>query len=106
MLDVIEKIFESFVSYCIIGVEFIGVCALVLAVVRGIIGFIRHDSELRLKLAEGIALALEFKIGSEILRTVIVRSIGEIAILGSVILLRGALAFLVQWEIRNERERQ
>lgn len=103
MFEHIEVIFRSFVSYCIIIVEFIGVCALLWAVISGVVGFFKKDRELRLKLAEGIALSLEFKMGSELLRTVIVRNFAELGILGAVIVLRAALAFLIYWEIKNER---
>ena len=57
---------------------------------------------MRLDLAEGIALALEFKIGGELLRTVVVRQLSELLILGAVILLRAALTFLIHWEINIE----
>ena len=56
----------------------------------------------RLKLAKGMALCLEFKLGSEILRTVVVRDLSEIAIVGAIIVLRAALTFLLHWEIKNE----
>jgi uncharacterized membrane protein len=59
---------------------------------------------MRLELAEGIALALEFKMGGELLRTVIVRDWTELLILGAVIALRAALTFLIQWEIRLEKK--
>ena len=42
--------------------------------------------------------------GGELLRTVIVREWSELLILGAVILLRAALTFLIQWEIRNEKK--
>ena len=54
-------------------------------------------------MAEGIALSLEFKMGSEVLRTVVVREWEELGILGAVILLRGLLTFLIHWEIKNEK---
>ena len=53
-------------------------------------------------MAKGIALSLEFKMGSEVLRTVIVRDWAELGILGAVILLRGLLTFLIHWEIKQE----
>lgn len=56
-------------------------------------------------LAQGIALSLEFKLGGEVLRTVIVREWSELAILGAVIVLRGALTFLIHWEIKTEESR-
>ena len=47
-------------------------------------------------------MGLEFKLGSEILRTVIVRDLSEIAIVGCIIVLRAALTFLIHWEIKEE----
>lgn len=99
----IELYFEIFVNYCVLAIEFVGVCVLLWAVVKGIISFFHHSKKLRLELAEGIALALEFKMGSELLRTVVVRELNELLILGAVILLRAALSFLIHWEIGNEK---
>ena len=42
--------------------------------------------------------------GGELLRTVIVREWNELLILGAIILLRAALTFLIQWEIKIERK--
>ena len=56
------------------------------------------------ELAEGIALALEFKMGGEVLRTVAVREWSELGILGAIITLRGLLTFLIHWEIKNEQK--
>lgn len=63
-------------------------------------GCIRRNPHVRLDLAQGIALALEFKLGGEVLRTVIVREQTELITLGAVILLRGALTFLGTIHIR------
>jgi uncharacterized membrane protein len=56
---------------------------------------------LRLSLARGLALGLEFKLGGEILRTVAVRTLNEVYVLGAIILLRGAISLLIHWEIRH-----
>nr|MCR5515284.1 DUF1622 domain-containing protein [Lachnospira sp.] len=48
--------------------------------------------------------ALEFKLGGEVLRTVVVREWAELGILGAIILLRAALTFLIHWEIKNEKK--
>ena len=47
-------------------------------------------------------MGLEFKLGSEILRTVVVRDFSEILTVAGIIALRAALTFLIHWEIRNE----
>lgn len=100
-----ENIFDIIIRYSIILVELVGVIVLLVAIVKAVIGMIKHNPRTRLDLAEGIALSLEFKMGSELLRTVIVRELDELMILGAVILLRAALTFLIQWEIKNEKKR-
>ena len=102
--EVISKYFDLIVQYLILLVEFVGIVILVYAIVSAIIGLFKRQQHVRLKLAEGIALALEFKMGGELLRTVIVREWNELLILGAIILLRAALTFLIQWEIKIERK--
>ena len=100
----ISEVFDIIVNYLILAVEFIGIVILMYAIVSAVIGLCKRQSHTRLKLAEGIALALEFKMGGELLRTVIVREWNELLILGAIILLRAALTFLIQWEIKIERK--
>ena len=102
--ELIEQYFDIFIKYVVLVIELIGTIVLIYAIVSAIIGLFKHQKHVRLKLAEGIALALEFKIGGELLRTVIVRNWEELLILGAVILLRAALTFLIQWEIKIERK--
>lgn len=106
-MDTIVTFLEDIVKYTAeIGirlVELAGIMVLLITAVQGIIQYFRHDSSVRLKLAEGIALALEFKLGGEVLRTVLARDWNELAILGAVIALRGALTMLLHWEIKNEK---
>ena len=72
--------------------------------VRCFYKWIKVDDSIRLELAQGIALALEFKMGGEVLRTVIVREWSELLILGAIIVLRGILTFIIHWEIKNEKK--
>ena len=93
------------VEICTILLELFGIAVLVFTAVKCFIKWIKKDNRhLRLNLAEGIALSLEFKMGSEVLRTVVVRDWEELGILGAVILLRGLLTFLIHWEIKNEEK--
>ena len=102
--EFVEHYFDTFIKYIVLLIELVGTIILIYAVVSAIIGLFKHQRHVRLKLAEGIALALEFKIGGELLRTVVVRNWEELLILGAVILLRAALTFLIQWEIKIERK--
>ena len=100
---VVSDLFDLIVNYLILFVELIGIGILLYAVISAVIGLIRRQPHTRLKLAEGIALSLEFKMGGELLRTVVVREWKELLILGAIILMRAALTFLIQWEIKIER---
>ncbi|MCI8370033.1 MAG: DUF1622 domain-containing protein [Clostridia bacterium] len=104
VFEIISEYFDLVVNYLILLVELVGIVILIYAIVSAVIGLIRRQEHVRLKLAEGIALALEFKMGGELLRTVIVREWNELLILGAIILLRAALTFLIQWEIKIERK--
>ncbi|MCC8026882.1 MAG: DUF1622 domain-containing protein [Clostridium sp.] len=101
----LEAIFQVAIQYGILMLECTGACVLLTTSVRSILRYIKKDFHVQLFLAQGIALSLEFKLGGEVLRTVIVRQQSELFILGAVILLRGALTFLIHWEIKNEEER-
>lgn len=98
-----EYLLNALVNSAIHLFELVGVVVLIIAGVGGVVNYIRHDPMVRLKLAQGMALCLEFKLGSEILRTVVVRDLSEIAIVGAIIALRAALTFLIHWEIKNEK---
>ena len=105
-LLLLEDNFTIFVEYLILFVEFVGVLVVVGAIIKGIIDAIKKDEHMRLNLVEGIALAMSFKIGGELLRTVVVRDWDEILLLAAVILLRAALTFYIQWEIRLEMKKK
>ncbi len=104
MIENIELFLIYFVQFCTIILEFFGVIVLIFTAVKCFIQWIKHATTLRLDLAQGIALSLEFKMGSEVLRTVVVRNWEELGILGAVIVLRGLLTFLIHWEIKHEEE--
>jgi uncharacterized membrane protein len=103
-METIEHYFSLVVEGIILLIECAGVFVVLLSSVKGVIGLFKKDPHIRLNLAEGIALALEFKLGGEVLRTLLVRQWSELAILGAVIALRGLLTILIHWEIKNEQK--
>ena len=104
LIGTMEELLYQAVQVCTMLMELFGVCVLVYTAIRTFIRWIKKDTEIRLTLAQGIALALEFKLGGEVLRTVVVREWTELGILGAIILLRGVLTFLIHGEIKNEQK--
>lgn len=104
MNDVFSMILETLASIFIHGFELIGMTIIVISGVKGVISYFKRAPDVRLQLAQGMAMGLEFKLGSEILRTVIVRELSEVALVAAIIAVRAALTFLIHWEIKTEKE--
>ncbi|MDY4670291.1 MAG: DUF1622 domain-containing protein [Oliverpabstia sp.] len=100
----LEWVLENIASIAILLFEFIGVGIIIWSGLKGITKWLRHSGDTRIYLAKGLAMGLEFKMGSEILRTVIVREWKEIGIVAGIIALRAALTFLIHWEIKEEEK--
>ena len=58
-----------------------------------------------IELGKALSLALEFKMGAEIINTVIIRDLNELAILAVVIVIRALMALLIHWEIVMEKKK-
>lgn len=101
-MALLETILHSFVSFAMLLFEYIGVAVITYAGIQGIVNYVRRAPDTRLILAKGLAMGLEFKLGSEILRTVVVRNLEEIYIVAGIIALRAILTILIHWEIKNE----
>lgn len=61
----------------------------------------REVSDIKFRLAGGLALSLEFKMAAEILKTVQIHDIGELTVLAIVIALRALLSFLIHFEMKH-----
>ena len=96
MIEMMELVMQHIVEIAILCFEFIGVIVIIISGAKGFWNYVRREPEMK------ITLALEFKICSEILQTVIVREWKEILTVAGIIGLRAALTFLIHWEIKEE----
>lgn len=100
-----EFLFHAVITTSVHLLETMGVIVILFGAARDfILYFSKRAINIRLDLARSLALGLEFKLGGEILRTVIARDLHEIATVGAIIVLRGALSFLIHWEIGHIEE--
>ncbi len=87
------------------ALELVGVFIIIVGSAKAFIRLFRRLNARRsfdviVELGEALSLALEFKMGAEIIKTVIVHTLEELAILAVVILIRALLAVIIHWEIR------
>ena len=103
-MRILENGMHVFAGFSIVILEMLGVTLILFAGLRGIVEFIRHRPQAQLRMAGTMAFALEFKLGGEILRTLLVRELEEIFIVACIIALRGVLNFMIHRDI-HEQER-
>ena len=65
--------------------------------------FFHKEIDLKYHFATGLATALEFKMAAEILKTVIIREMSELLVLGAVIILRAILSLLIHFEMKSQK---
>ena len=104
LIHILETALEYLVQFAIVIFEFIGVGIIIYSGIKGFIGYVSRSPKMKFTLALGLAIGLEFKLCSEILKPVIVRDWTEIATVAGIIALRAALTFLIHWEIKEENK--
>lgn len=102
----LEKCIETALPSVIAVLELMGILVAVVSAVQAFIRYIlglvtRSENDVKFALANGLATSLEFKMAAEILKTVLVRELNELMVLGAVILLRALLSFLIHFEMKQ-----
>jgi len=87
-------------------IEIIGVAVVLIGSLKACVYYFmslnprcKSGKNIKIELGRALALGLEFKMGSEILKTVLVRDMSEIWILGSIVILRALMSILLFFEI-------
>ena len=106
-----EEILELIASVSIVTLELIGILIVIIGAFKSIAlnasKFIsKHHRNIKIDLANSLALGLEFKMGAEIIKTVLVRDLQELIVLAFIIALRAALTVLIHWEIKTEKKEE
>ena len=118
MIDTIlsgyEEILHVLAKLTVHTLEIIGITIVIIGSFKVVYSYLRRHSKKGthehqnavIALGRSLALALEFKMGAEIVNTVIIRELKELLILGIVIILRAILAVLIHWEITTEEKEE
>ena len=98
----VEQVLHVLIPICeLMGIVIVAITALS-AFARYLHCLATHTpGNVKFQLAAGLALSLEFKMAAEILKTVIIRDLQELIVLGAVIFLRALLSFLIHFEMKQ-----
>jgi uncharacterized membrane protein len=108
----LESLLQPFVSAVTFGIDIAAGIIIGISALFALISFLRiltksdieqtQDKEtIRLRLARGMLLALDFEVGSDILKTVLVPSLNGLSILAVVVGIRIVLSWSLSKEIDN-----
>lgn len=105
----LEEVIAVCLPQIICLLEIIGITVIVIGSIRTFVLYLKNIFEksnyrIRIELGQSLALGLEFKMGAEILKTVLITEMNEILILGSIILLRAILSLLLHFEMKESYE--
>jgi uncharacterized membrane protein len=105
----IESLNETVLPVIIAMAEFMGIFVVTWSLIKAFYEyladmFFHKNYDLRSDLANGLAMSLEFKMGAEILKTVMVTQLTELVVLGAVIVLRALLSLLIHFELKGEKK--
>ena len=106
-----EAVLHYIAELTVHTLELVGISIIIVGSIKALILALRKQikkdecqNNTIVDLGRALALALEFKMGAEIVNTVIIRELRELGILAIVIALRALLAVLIHWEIKNEKK--
>ncbi len=111
MINILEHAVELVLPYIISLLEIMGIIVVAWSAIKAFWEYIQNsffhkNLDLQAHFANGLATGLEFKMAAEILKTVLVRSLNELLILGAVILLRALLSLLIHFEMKKTHNKK
>ncbi|MDD6795761.1 MAG: DUF1622 domain-containing protein [Clostridiaceae bacterium] len=105
----IEHLFDRYLPFFINILEAMGIIVIIIGSVKAFYHFLytlfkKTSYPIKSNFAETLSMGLEFKLASEILKTVQIKTLDEIWIIAAVSLLRGFLSLLIYWEMKGEKD--
>ncbi len=113
----LESILRPYIEVITFGIDIAAGIVIGVSAILALVSFLRilrkpeieqiHEKEtIRLRLARGMILALDFEVGSDILKTILVPGIEELAILAVIVGIRIGLSWSLSKEIdRHHKSR-
>lgn len=110
-MNILEEIIDVVLPYIIAILEAMGIIVVAWSGITAFWQYIQNmffkkEYNIQFYFATGLATGLEFKMAAEILKTVLIRDLSELLVLGAVILLRAILSVLIHFEMKQNQKHQ
>lgn len=105
----LEHLMAKYVPFIVHILEFMGIIAITIGAFRAFYYYIQEiifkkKVKFKHQFATAMATGLEFKLAAEILKTVLIKTLDELFILGAVFLLRVLMSFVIEREIKQDNK--
>ena len=106
-----EELFNKYLPILIHLFELMGILILTLGVFTAFYHYIqkrffKKDVNIKYEFADVMITTLDFKLASEILKTVTIKSMDELVILASVFIIRIIMTFVLEKEMKIEKKKE
>ena len=102
----LREIVAGVAEICIPIVQLVGVFILMLSAIRGVIDYAQRKPHVGVTLAHGLALALEFMLGAEVLHIVLAHDWKELGVLGIGVIIHILMTLLLHQEVKEGKEKE
>lgn len=106
MYEALLSAFDAYAHLAILLMDALCAASIAVSAIRvGRIAWSHADpTTLMLALSRGIALALEFKLGGEVIETAVTREMNNLLLVGALILIRCALSLYTHYKIKARKK--
>ena len=103
MIEGLETTFKALVEVSVMFLEIVGVLIILITSIKALVKLFKGHKSVSLYLSHGIATALTFLLGGEVLLTVTAGSWVRLGMVGATVILRIAITVLIHWETKHEK---
>ena len=108
-MNFLHEIIVVILPYLMYTLELIGIFIVFWTCIKAFVEYIQNaffkkHLAIQTHLSKGLATGLEFKLGAEILKTVVVHDLEELLIVGAVFVLRALMSILIHYELKHSEQ--
>ena len=108
-MHILHEVIQTIIPIIVFVLELMGVFIVFWTCIKSFVEYIQNTfmkkhNAIQTHLAKGLATGLEFKLGAEILKTLIVNNLDELLVLGAVFALRALMSILIHFELKHTHD--
>ena len=101
MYESLSRGFEMYAHFAVIFMDLLCLIAITYTAIEALRLVFSRNGDVLLSLSKGISLALDFKLGGEVVETVKFHTMTSFALLAALVLIRCGLSFYIHFKVKR-----